>query len=622
MAEANVTFRARVWFSCHPEDYGKWFHTITLDLDLLCNHPCDFYSSYSSTWETEDDQKLAFSSMQLVVVPITYNLLTSEECTAYSEIAAAQKMGIPVLPIIVEPNLDLLYNKKFGKLQYLDRVTIDETAIPYGVKLSNLLRRIFPSDVTIQKILKCFDAHVFLSYRKKDRCFANKLMQVIHRSPKLRDVAIFFDELLTPGESFETEIAEQIVESDAVVMVVTPNVLKNVVDSQGNEAENYIVSKEYPLAVKHGKRIIPVEFLATDRKGLVSKYPETESCVVINEKDSVSPDLERALLACLAHKKLRKTVTPEQDYLVGLAFLHGICVEVDRSRGIQLITDAAIAGFSDAKDYLESIYWADDDIHNNILLGVLAAEKELHSLQDKPDRLIKKFILLYQIGEAYLALCNPREKPAYTITIAAERAANYLSAAIQLANQIEISGKTAHILARAYMAYAGVADGNNQKIQARQKSVEIAKKLVQQKNSKKNLNFLAEMLACSLAHIEYTDNDSLDVGDRHIENETYYAEILLQYKEAMATLVRRDNSHQNNWRYCDVLCLCAEHHIRKHNKAEAIACYLECIDLGRKTRKSEIIRRGAMNLLKIYADENNTEMVQKYMGIYMNPVHN
>ena len=39
-----------------------------------------------------------------------------------------------------------------------------------------------------------FDAYIFLSYRKKDRRYANELMRLIHNNPECRDIAIWFDE--------------------------------------------------------------------------------------------------------------------------------------------------------------------------------------------------------------------------------------------------------------------------------------------------------------------------------------------------------------------------------------------------------------------------------------------
>ena len=57
-----------------------------------------------------------------------------------------------------------------------------------------------------KRVRAAFDAYIFLSYRKKDRKYANELMRLIHSNPECRDIAIWFDEFLTPGESFKENI--------------------------------------------------------------------------------------------------------------------------------------------------------------------------------------------------------------------------------------------------------------------------------------------------------------------------------------------------------------------------------------------------------------------------------
>ena len=57
-----------------------------------------------------------------------------------------------------------------------------------------------------KKVRAAFDAYIFLSYRKKDRRYANELMKLIHSHPQCRDIAIWYDEFLTPGENFRVNI--------------------------------------------------------------------------------------------------------------------------------------------------------------------------------------------------------------------------------------------------------------------------------------------------------------------------------------------------------------------------------------------------------------------------------
>ena len=75
-------------------------------------------------------------------------------------------------------------------------------------------------------------------------------MKLIHKNPQCRDIAIWYDEFLTPGESFNQEIEKALEKSELFTLLVTPNLI--------NE-ENYIHSVEYPMAQSAKKQILPVE---------------------------------------------------------------------------------------------------------------------------------------------------------------------------------------------------------------------------------------------------------------------------------------------------------------------------------------------------------------------------
>lgn len=51
-------------------------------------------------------------------------------------------------------------------------------------------------------------------YRKKDRVHADALMRQIHSYEALRDIAIWYDEYLVPGENFEKNIRERLETSE------------------------------------------------------------------------------------------------------------------------------------------------------------------------------------------------------------------------------------------------------------------------------------------------------------------------------------------------------------------------------------------------------------------------
>ena len=193
--------------------------------------------------------------MQLLVVPITRKLLTEYNIAIDTDLPLALKNNIPILPLMQENDLDDLFNSKLGDLQYLYKHSHDPTSIPYEEKLTKYLESVLIGNDLVKKIKNEFNAYIFLSYRKKDRKHANELMRFIHSYPIYRDIAIWYDEFLIPGENFNDSISSALEKSELVALVVTPNLV--------NES-NYILNTEYPMAQKIGKNILPVIMVSTN----------------------------------------------------------------------------------------------------------------------------------------------------------------------------------------------------------------------------------------------------------------------------------------------------------------------------------------------------------------------
>lgn len=185
------------------------------------------------------------------------------------------------------------------------------------------------------------DACIFLSYRKKDRHHANEMMRLIHKNPMYRDMAIWYDEFLTPGENFNENIGKALEKSDLITLLVTPNLV--------NE-DNYVQKVEYPEALRSGKSILPAEMVETDRDELNQKYEEIPNPVDAHKETELDQGMREAL------KKLslkQNDTDPEHNYLIGLAYLEGIDVETDSERALELI--ASVAG-DELPEAIEKLY--------------------------------------------------------------------------------------------------------------------------------------------------------------------------------------------------------------------------------------------------------------------------
>lgn len=348
--------KPRVYFCCHPDDFDMYFEPVRNEILDKQNCAVYFYDNASSIPEQERETDLL--SMQLFVILVTTNLLTKPSIAMDKDFPLALKNKIPVLPLIQERGLEGLFARKFGDMQYLDKTQRDTTAISYEEKLEKHLSDILLGDEMTKKIKNEFDAYIFLSYRKADRKCAQELMRLIHKNKYYRDVAIWYDEFLTIGEDYRENIKETLQNSGLFVLVVTPNLL--LPGSFGGV--NYVMKEEYPTAKKTDVNILPVEMEKTNRSELEKLYPDIPLCVDPNNDDM----MRRFLISAIWDMGVREIDnSAEHSFLIGLAYLGGIDVEVDRERAVTLIEDAANCGLAEAMEKLVSMYRTGEGVERN-----------------------------------------------------------------------------------------------------------------------------------------------------------------------------------------------------------------------------------------------------------------
>ena len=183
--------KPKVYFTCHPDDFDRYFDKICEDIFKACD--CAIYYTEDMTVPIEHENNLVdLERMNLVVMPVTFRLLTQPNRAMDKDFAIAQEKHLAVLPIMMETGIDEFYAKRFGNRQYLYPFSADLTEISYEEKLKKFLDSVLISDELAQRIRKAFDAYIFLSYRKMDRKHANDLMKLIHKIPECESIAIWF----------------------------------------------------------------------------------------------------------------------------------------------------------------------------------------------------------------------------------------------------------------------------------------------------------------------------------------------------------------------------------------------------------------------------------------------
>lgn len=341
--------KPKVYFFAHPDDYPLYFEAIARDIFATQN--CAIY--YDPRPDQEyDREELYFQLglMQLFVFPVTTRFLCQPNRAREVELPFALERHIPLLPLMQESGLEELFNKTCGSIQILGRDEVmDEKSIAgnvlsYPEKLKHFLNSVLIGDELASRVRSAFDAYVFLSYRKKDRTYAQKLMRLIHHDDFCRDIAIWYDEFLAPGEDFNAAISKALEKSDIFTLTVTPRLL---------EDENYVMTQEYPMAKSADKPVLPVEMIQTEPNKLKANYQGIDDCVDAGDQAALSDFFKKNLRDIAVRENDQD---PEHNFLIGLAYLGGIDMEVDLKKAASLITGAAQAGLPEAMERLTQMY--------------------------------------------------------------------------------------------------------------------------------------------------------------------------------------------------------------------------------------------------------------------------
>ena len=378
--------KPKVYFTGHPADCKAYFDEISEM--ILKQYDCVIF--YDKDPEHPDDEENFASdleSMQLVVIVVSGRYVYEDTFAHNVVFRQAVEKHIPVLPILEERGIEEDFNTKCGDLQYLDPNSKDTTEVSFEEKLNRFLSSVLVGDELAKKVRAAFDAYVFLSYRKKDRRYAQELMRLIHKNDFCRDIAIWYDEFLVPGENFNDAIREAMEKSELFALAITPSLL---------EDANYIMKTEYPAAKDLGKKILPAVLVPTDDDMLKACYESIPDPIESSDTIAMSEALRKALENIA---KRENDNDPQHNFFIGLAYLGGIDVEVDHSRALSLITSSAEAGLKEAITKLVSMYQTGEGVRRSYetaiewqrrLVSILEHESDLsQNVEDRSNYLFE-----------------------------------------------------------------------------------------------------------------------------------------------------------------------------------------------------------------------------------------
>ncbi len=378
-ADSDPFGKQKLFFLCHPDSVALCREKMIQDILSLQN--CVIYCYEQSEMFSENELQLNISQMQIVVIAITERFLRETDRFSVAVMALASEMHIPVLPVLFEPHLDRLFESTFGDLQYIDAVTVDETGIPYQERLAGYFDRLLFGTELIDRVKKNFHGSIFLSYRKKDRIYAHKLMKTIHAYPFMRNIAIWYDEWLIPGEGFNHAIEEAIEECSLFCLAVTDHLA---------EPGNYVMRIEYPMACTKGKDIMAVEMQPIH-------YDFPFEVIDIREMQGI-------LMQVFSDQK---PMASEEMYLTGMAYLNGIEVEVNHEYAVSMIENSAEQNNVEAIERLITMYHSGQGVKRDFMEAIRWRKTLLENLDDELhyvdelNNLAEAYIEVHMLEEAY-----------------------------------------------------------------------------------------------------------------------------------------------------------------------------------------------------------------------------
>lgn len=304
-------------------------------------------------WLAEDPEKVfaeytepEMSEMQIYLPLITERYLETAQRYPDFKMEAVSARGLFVMPAILSPSLIPAYTARFGNIH----VTVCNSS-DIGEDLRKQLHSLLMDPQLKERIRRhAFTRRLFLSYRKKDRAEALKILKSIHDTKEGAAAETWYDDFLIPGRDFNNEISEAMASSEAVVLSVTPNLMEIHPDGEAN----YVRAHEYPDAVRTGKPVIPVEAVEVKRDEIISAFPNIPPFIRLGDQKL----LEDALKNIPAEKaaEIPDDKKPYLTYLLGMAFYMGFRVEKDVARAIRYLQDAADYNVPEAAEQLFKTY--------------------------------------------------------------------------------------------------------------------------------------------------------------------------------------------------------------------------------------------------------------------------
>lgn len=209
---------------------------------------------------------------------------------------------------------------------------------------------------------------VFISYKHSDEEQLPLCQTLAECILERLDVAIWYDHELTAGKEYDEEIQRAITQSDAFVLLLTPNIVSS----------KYVLEQEIPYAIKQQVAVIPIIAGISEKE-----LPKIEAIVGrvhmplwFFDEHQQAPDFQKdakeqlfsGLQLAIANKDLleqaklfyekgyhnvsMRYLTPEQVFAKAYGVLFGVDSDTEKSVGIRLM-ESILGLYGDDREFAD-----------------------------------------------------------------------------------------------------------------------------------------------------------------------------------------------------------------------------------------------------------------------------
>ncbi len=336
----NPTGKLKIYFASAIDDFGYLQDVSRHILNLF--DAAIFYEEDGLTENTSDEVLL---EMGMIVAVISEGTLSSVNDVSSRILPMALNCKLPFLPLGVMPGIGSKLNQ-FCEANALPKIDVvypnsDKSGVSFAEKLYSFMNKKLIDADFYERVRSNFYNSFFVSYRKKDKEVLLNVLEKIYKNEICREVLVWYDEYLTAGENYDTEIQSMIDNSDLFIILLTENMLKE---------ENYAIREELSHALRMDKEILAIDLCN-------GEYPVPES-LIGNPGCTVVRNVSEQFLGEFLQERIflpqfdNKRDMLEHRYLLGMAYYQGIAALKDRDYGFYLVKWAAENGLIEAMEML------------------------------------------------------------------------------------------------------------------------------------------------------------------------------------------------------------------------------------------------------------------------------